>query len=249
MQSYTQRTDGSYIEKKTVGLVWHYLDADPEFGSWQAQEMQKHLERELDTSKIQVIAGQGWLQVRYQHINKGAMVQRVLNEARFRQPPDFVLCIGDDRTDEDMFSYLQESKDLGSSAIYTCTVGIKPSKAKYYLRNSDEVVTVLNELTLNELRPSKSTPENFHVLRRCENFDKIAAQPCIDRTVPSINNSQRVQAPPTFRLSNLVVQCRTTASPTKHAARSGISGVVIVSTSDLESVNIQIGGASSQTFA
>lgn len=29
MISYTERTDGSFIEEKTAGLVWHFVDADP----------------------------------------------------------------------------------------------------------------------------------------------------------------------------------------------------------------------------
>lgn len=36
LQLYTESTDGSYIESKESALVWHYKDADPDFGSWQA---------------------------------------------------------------------------------------------------------------------------------------------------------------------------------------------------------------------
>lgn len=104
MQSYTRRTDGSYIEVKSVGLVWHYADADPEFGIWQAKEMQQHLREVLRGTEVEVITGFGWLQVRYRAINKGTMVSRILGS--MLQEPSFVLCVGDDRTDEDMFSYL-----------------------------------------------------------------------------------------------------------------------------------------------
>ena len=34
-QLYTESTDGSFIEAKESALVWHYRDADPDFGSWQ----------------------------------------------------------------------------------------------------------------------------------------------------------------------------------------------------------------------
>lgn len=34
-QLYTESTDGSFIEAKESALVWHYQDADPDFGSWQ----------------------------------------------------------------------------------------------------------------------------------------------------------------------------------------------------------------------
>ncbi|KAF5796000.1 putative alpha,alpha-trehalose-phosphate synthase (UDP-forming) [Helianthus annuus] len=33
MRLYTEATDGSSIEVKESGLVWHHQDADPDFGS------------------------------------------------------------------------------------------------------------------------------------------------------------------------------------------------------------------------
>ena len=35
MQVYTESTDGTFIEVKECALVWHYSDADPDFGAWQ----------------------------------------------------------------------------------------------------------------------------------------------------------------------------------------------------------------------
>ncbi len=35
MKSYTESTDGSWIEDKEYCLVWHYEACDPEFGSMQ----------------------------------------------------------------------------------------------------------------------------------------------------------------------------------------------------------------------
>jgi hypothetical protein len=34
---FQESTDGSWIEAKESGLVWHYRDADPDFGNWQAR--------------------------------------------------------------------------------------------------------------------------------------------------------------------------------------------------------------------
>lgn len=38
LQQYAESTDGSSIETKESALVWHYRDADPDFGSWQVSE-------------------------------------------------------------------------------------------------------------------------------------------------------------------------------------------------------------------
>lgn len=143
MLMYTDRTDGSYVEQKTAGIVWHYLDADREFGSWQAKEMRDHLESLLTPFSVQVVSGYGWLQVRMAAMNKGVMVETILQD--MPEPPDFVLCCGDDRTDEDMFTYLDTHLDP-SVKQFTCTVGVKPSNARYYLHSSNEVGALLETL-------------------------------------------------------------------------------------------------------
>lgn len=61
---------------------------------------------------------------------------------------DFVLCIGDDRSDEDMFEGIttMARNTLSKAAVFACTVGQKPSKAKYYLDDTVEVVMMLKAL-------------------------------------------------------------------------------------------------------
>ena len=80
--------------------------------------------------------------------------------------PDFVLCIGDDKSDEDMFeSVLNKSYASTSSSspgIFVCTVGQKPSKASYYLDDSKEVMMLLAGLAAagaeSRTRCSTDTP-------------------------------------------------------------------------------------------
>lgn len=64
--------------------------------------------------------------------------------------PDFVMCIGDDRSDEDMFESILSTVSSPSlpaaPEIFACTVGQKPSKAKYYLDDNTEVVKLLHGL-------------------------------------------------------------------------------------------------------
>jgi hypothetical protein len=49
-----ESTDGSWIEAKESGLVWHYRDADPDFGNWQAKELMDHLEDVLSNVPVEV---------------------------------------------------------------------------------------------------------------------------------------------------------------------------------------------------
>nr|AKA43768.1 trehalose-6-phosphate synthase [Dunaliella viridis] len=63
--------------------------------------------------------------------------------------PDFVLCIGDDRSDEDMFTSIEmmrASPQMMSSEVYACTVGQKPSRAPLYLNDPGEVLHLLARL-------------------------------------------------------------------------------------------------------
>lgn len=62
--------------------------------------------------------------------------------------PDFVLCIGDDRSDEDMFGVITSARASLSpiADVFPCTVGQKPSKAKYYLEDTGEILRMLQGL-------------------------------------------------------------------------------------------------------
>ena len=61
--------------------------------------------------------------------------------------PDFLLCIGDDRSDEDMFesiaSHVKNPEMPPIAEVFACTVGQKPSMAKYYLDDTSEVINLL----------------------------------------------------------------------------------------------------------
>ncbi|KAI9339690.1 glycosyltransferase family 20-domain-containing protein [Obelidium mucronatum] len=53
-EHYMERTPGSWIEEKEVNITWHYMNSDPDFGSWQAAELQVNLERMLSHLAVSV---------------------------------------------------------------------------------------------------------------------------------------------------------------------------------------------------
>eukprot|EP00899_Mesostigma_viride_P018344 jgi/Mesvir1/26510/Mv16167-RA.2 len=144
LEQYMESTDGSYIEEKDSAVVWHYAAADPAFGSWQAKELLDHLESVLVNEPVDVVQGQGIVEVKPKGVSKGQAVQYILRKlatmGSYDGKPDMVLCIGDDRSDEDMFQQVEALS--GSQAhveVFACTVGPKPSKAKFYLNDTAEV--------------------------------------------------------------------------------------------------------------
>ncbi|KAF9625256.1 hypothetical protein IFM89_020842 [Coptis chinensis] len=151
MKLYTETTDGSTIEDKETSLVWSYEDADPDFGYCQAKELLDHLESVLANDPVSVKGAKNVVEVKPQGVNKGLVANRLLKTMQEREMLlDFVLCIGDDRSDEDMFEVITSS--VGGPAlsptaeVFACTVGRKPSKAKYYLDDAGEVVRLMEGL-------------------------------------------------------------------------------------------------------
>ena len=94
---FTERTQGSTVERKRCALTWHYRRADPEYGAFQAHECQIHLDSlVVKHYDIEILTGKANLEVRPKSVNKGEIVNRLLKEGTY----DFVFCAGDDKTDE-----------------------------------------------------------------------------------------------------------------------------------------------------
>mmetsp|Transcript_9560 Transcript_9560/g.28887 ORF Transcript_9560/g.28887 Transcript_9560/m.28887 type:complete len:802 (-) Transcript_9560:337-2742(-) len=145
MNSYTERTDGSYIEQKSSGVVWHYKNADQAFGKSQARDLNEHLNKMMNGFAVDVLHGIGWLQVRLSGVGKGNAVQRFIKESYADdEKPDFIFCAGDDKSDEDMFHQIAMYEK--QAKVYTCVVGERTSEAKYLLRYSDDLTHLLNKL-------------------------------------------------------------------------------------------------------
>ncbi|XP_073033360.1 probable alpha,alpha-trehalose-phosphate synthase [UDP-forming] 9 [Primulina eburnea] len=151
MKQYTEATDGSYMEIKESALVWHHQDADPDFGSCQAKELLVHLENVLANEPVVVRRGQHIVEVKPQGVTKGLVAEKVISMmVNDGKAPNFVMCIGDDRSDEDMFESILSTVSNPTlpvaPEIFACTVGQKPSKAKYYLDDTADVVKLLRGL-------------------------------------------------------------------------------------------------------
>lgn len=62
-----------------------------------------------------------------QGVSKGGMVEAILTAAaRTGEAPDFVLCIGDDRSDEDMFTAMEHVTFSPHLPAEVCLLGCSP---------------------------------------------------------------------------------------------------------------------------
>jgi len=136
LELYVARTAGTFIEEKEFSLVWHYRRADTDLGEVRARELLTHLSFMTANTELQVMEGNKVLEIKNAGINKGTAAARWL--ARF--PADFVLALGDDRTDEDTFRALPES-------AYTVRVGTGArSLARFHISSPAEVRKLLRKL-------------------------------------------------------------------------------------------------------
>lgn len=166
MELYAEATDGSSIEYKESALVWHYQDSDYDFGACQSKELLDHLENVLANEPVVVKRGKHIVEVKPQGVSKGIVVENLIATMKdMGKPADFVLCIGDDRSDEDMFEGISRATSNPSLPpipnVFACTVGQKPSMAKYYLDDSSEVITLIEGLAGVPVQqhPKLSEPE------------------------------------------------------------------------------------------
>lgn len=136
LEIYADRVAGAFVEEKEYSLAWHYRAADPEQGTSVARELTDHLLAFTANIDLQVLRGNKVIEIRNSGINKGFAVQQWLSKTHF----DFMLAIGDDGTDEDMFATLPPRADsfrLGETAR---------THARYILRAPGEVRRLLEEL-------------------------------------------------------------------------------------------------------
>lgn len=134
MEIYRDRTPGALLEDKGTSMVWHYRRAEPDLGSLRSKELVDTLEGYVANTSLQVQQGNRVVEVKQSGVGKGRAAQRFLGH----EPPyQFVLAIGDDVTDEEMFAALDESH-------WTIKVGShSQTHARYLLSGPDRVRELL----------------------------------------------------------------------------------------------------------
>lgn len=137
LDTYMDRTPGSFIEEKSYSLVWHYRKVETGLGELRANELMNTLRYFTSDIGLQILPGDKVIEIKNIEINKGKATLSWLQDRQF----DFTLAIGDDYTDEDIF------KALPADAV-TIKVGSQVSAARYYLRSHQEVRAFLRTLVV-----------------------------------------------------------------------------------------------------
>lgn len=136
IQKTVDKTPGSRMEVKKTSIVWHYRNCD----KWLAELRQQQLVNALMTPcarlNLQIMRGNKVIEVKTTGVDKGIEATRLMNADKY----DFIMAMGDDITDEDMFHAMP------AEAI-TIKVGSISDHARFSLPQLD-TVKFLNRLLL-----------------------------------------------------------------------------------------------------
>ena len=136
LEVYADRTPGAFVEEKSYSLVWHFRKVEEGLGDLRAAELMSTLRYLIADKGLQLLQGNKVIEVKNLEVNKGRAASGWLEKEEY----DFILAIGDDYTDEDLFKAMPENAII-------VRVGSYVSAAKYYIRSYAEVRDFLEILS------------------------------------------------------------------------------------------------------
>ena len=135
LERFVDRTPGSFIETKDYSLVWHYRKTDNWIADIRVRELRNALLNPASVLNLQIMEGNKVLEIKNSGVNKGEAATKWIEQ----EERDFIFCIGDDWTDEDMFKVMPEK-------AVSIKVGFSETAAKYTIKNQQEVRVLLKSL-------------------------------------------------------------------------------------------------------
>ncbi len=147
LEMYTDRTPGSLIEEKEYSLAWHYRQCEPEIGVQKRNELREALISITQSMSLGILEGNKVLEIKDTRMNKGHGAHQMLQTKEF----DFIFGVGDDHTDEDLFTELPDD-------AFSIKVGAGNTNANYRLksfRNIRQLLKRFIELSRKEVEEVK----------------------------------------------------------------------------------------------
>lgn len=132
LQQWVDRIPGSFIEEKEFSLAWHYRLVDTVAAQASIKEILYEVTEFANSTDVVVIHGDKVIEVKNAGADKGTAAQLWLQKKNY----DFSFAVGDDITDEDMFSVMPES-------AFTIKIGDGYSHAKHRLKGISDLEKLL----------------------------------------------------------------------------------------------------------
>jgi len=145
LRLFVGKTPGARLEVKETALVWHYRESDAWLGTLRAQQLVNTLVSICSRQKLQIMQGNKVVEIKSPDYNKGSEVKRLMADMHY----DFILAMGDDTTDDDMFQALPRN-------AVTIKVGSTSEIASYNLPSQQDVLPFLSTFAGREQRCHKN---------------------------------------------------------------------------------------------
>ena len=136
MQMFVDRMPGALIEEKEYSLAFHYRQCEPTMVQVKLGEVRAALISAIQSMNLGIQEGNKVLEVKDSRIDKGQSASAFIHHDDY----DFILGVGDDHTDEDLFEALPQD-------AYSIKIGLGSTHAKYRLKSWKSMRILLKRLT------------------------------------------------------------------------------------------------------
>lgn len=139
LKLFVDKTPKSRLEIKETSLAWHYREVDAWLGEVRSKQLVNMLVDICLKQNLQILQGNKVVEIKDPECTKGSEVKRLLRQHHY----DFILAMGDDVTDEDMF------RALPHEAV-TVKVGNVSECAHYNLLSQADVLPLLRSISVSD---------------------------------------------------------------------------------------------------
>lgn len=141
MQKTIDKTPNSSMEIKDAALVWHFRKVDIWLAELRETQLVNALMIPCSRQNLQIVRGNKIVEIKSPNFNKGSEIKRRMQTHHY----DFVMAIGDDTTDEDMFRALPEDG-------ISIKVGSFSEASLYRLPLQSSVIPFFEKLIKNNIK-------------------------------------------------------------------------------------------------
>jgi trehalose 6-phosphate synthase/phosphatase len=136
LEKYKEFCKGTEIEEKESSLVWHFRNANDDCVALKIEKLKDEIRQIIISNPtLQILEGNKILEIKSNQFNKGSVMMPLLKNGQF----GFILAVGDDVTDEDLFTIMPEK-------AITIKIGEGTTSARYIIKEQSQIYELLKNL-------------------------------------------------------------------------------------------------------
>ncbi|KYQ99845.1 glycosyltransferase [Tieghemostelium lacteum] len=162
LEHFTERLPLSNLEVNKVTVLWSYEQCVSDYALELAQELLTCLMEIAGKTPIDISHNNKNIEIKPSGTGKANAMRKIIDE---NPNLDFIFCIGDDRTDVELFELL----DRDNPNHFPVSVGSKKSYSKYYVPTQKRVLELLESMI--SLMTKVNSSKNINSHRRSSSYD------------------------------------------------------------------------------